>query len=303
MLIEMAVKEFIAEKKFEKLTENSLMNYNNFFKVWNEWLAQEGIKHINELSPKVNKQFLSYCQEVNGNKPKTVNTKLKLMRTFCKWLLEEQLTEVELCKGVKAQREEDNPKILSEQDLQAVLRHLRRSRRRENTFHSRRNYIIILALAGTGMRLHELTSLNWNDVDFESSLITIQTSKSRKRQSIPLSDTLSLELEDWKRYLEGELSKLPQAVFVSDKGKRLEDDSVQNVFKRLKKSVGIEGYFSPHVLRNFYIKQLLKGGANLREVQLLARHSKIEITKGYVGYFAHELKETLDDNNPLRGLL
>lgn len=56
-------------------------------------------------------------------------------------------------------------------------------------------------------------------------------------------------------------------------------------------------------MRNVFIKNLLKNKANLREAQLLARHSKIEVTKQYVGYFQHELKEALDEHDPLRGLL
>lgn len=35
----------------------------------------------------------------------------------------------------------------------------------------------------------------------------------------------------------------------------------------------------------------------------MARHSKIDVTRKYVGYFAHELKEALDGANPLRDLL
>ncbi|WP_404323706.1 tyrosine-type recombinase/integrase [Cytobacillus firmus] len=301
--IEMMEKDFLAEKKFEGLTENSLRSYVDFFKLWNEWLAQEGIERVEGLNPRVTKAFLIWCQDVRKNKPKTINTKLKLMRAFARWLNEEQLTELPFTKGVKMQREDDAPKILSEKDLQDVLRHLRRVKRRENTFTSRRNYTLILLLAGSGLRLAEVCSLRWADVDFDSSLISIRTSKSRKAQSVPLSDSLRAELLDYEDYLQRKLGRLPEAVFTTQEGKPLKKDSIQNVFKRLRASVGLESYFSPHTLRNFFIKELLKGGANLREVQLLARHSKIDVTKQYIGYFAHELKETLDENNPLRGLL
>jgi integrase/recombinase XerD len=51
------------------------------------------------------------------------------------------------------------------------------------------------------------------------------------------------------------------------------------------------------------IKRLLMNKANLREIQLLARHSKIEVTRQYIGYFQHELKEVLDEHDTLRGLI
>jgi len=304
VLIERAQKEFLSEKKFEGLTENSIMtSYRNFFKVWNDWLAQEGIERVDQLTSRNTKDFLFWGMEERVWKPKTTNTKLKLLRTLAKWIVDESITQELFTKGVKMQREDDAPKILSESDLRDVLRFLRRTARRENSFQARRNYVLILTLAGTGMRLNELCSWSCTDVDFDSSLIMIRTSKSRKTQSVPLSETLRVELLDYQRWIENKLGKLPSSVFVTTEGKPLKKSSVQNLFKRLRGSVGLGGCFSPHTLRNFFIKELLKGGANLREVQLLARHSKIDVTRQYIGYFAHELKESLDDHNPLRNLL
>lgn len=301
--IEMIQKEFLAEKKYEGLTEKSLTSYVNFFKTWNDWLSQEGLERTEQLNSRNTKAYIIYCTEERNNKPKTVNTKLKLMRTFAKWLTEENITEELFTKGVKMKREDDTPKILIDKDLQDVLRHLRRQFRREHLFTARRNYTLILFMAGTGARLNEVCSMRWNDIDFNSSLITIRTSKSRKTQSVPLSDQLRHELLDYQDYLMSQLGRLSDSVFTTKEGRTLRPDSIQNVFKRLRTSVGIEGYFSPHVLRNYFIKGLLKGGLNLRQAQLLARHARVEITKGYVGYFQHELKESLDEANPLRDLL
>lgn len=301
--IVMMEKEFLAEKRFEGLTEKSLRSYIDFFKLWNEWLAQGGLERTEQLDSRTTKEFLMFCIEERGNKPKTVNTKLKLMRVFARWLTDEKITEELFTKGVKMQRESDSPKILLDKDLQDVLRHLRRQFRREHLFTARRNYTLILTLAGTGMRLSELCNMRWSDIDFDSSLIMIRTSKSRKTQSVPLTDQLRLELMDYQEYLKSKLGRLPDSVFITKEGNSLSPDSIQNVFKRLRANIGIEGYFSPHTLRNYFIKTLLKNGLNLRQAQLLARHSKIDVTRQYVGYFAHELKESLDEANPLRGLL
>ncbi|MGE7648004.1 tyrosine-type recombinase/integrase [Peribacillus frigoritolerans] len=303
MLIEMVQKDFLAERRYEKLTDNSLQSYTNLFKLFNEWLSQKGIERIEELSPRVTKEFLIWCQEERKNKPKTINSKLKLLRALAKWMIDEQMIEEPFTKNVKLQREDDAPKILDEKDLQDVLRYLRRVRRREDTFTSRRNYSLILFMAGTGTRLSEVCSLTWRDIDLDSSLITIRTSKSRKAQSIPLSNVLRSELMDYQDFLQRKLGRVPESLFVTREGNPLQKDSIQNIFKRLRAKLGLQGYFSPHTLRNHFIKGLLRGGLNLREAQLLARHSKIEVTKQYVGYYQHELKDALDESNPLRGLL
>lgn len=110
-------------------------------------------------------------------------------------------------------------------------------------------------------------------------------------------------LLDWRLYLERKFGRFPQALFVTEKETPFSKNGIQNFFKRLKKKLGIQSDFSPHALRVYFIKELLKNGGNLREVQLLARHSQITVTQQYIGYFAHELKDSLDTNNPLNDLI
>ncbi|MEC1715937.1 tyrosine-type recombinase/integrase [Schinkia azotoformans] len=303
MLIELAQKEFFAEKKFEGLTDNSLDCYVVFFKTWNEWLVENNIEQLEDLTPRVTKRFLTYCQEERDNKPTSINSKLKMLRTFSKWCVQEKLIPESFTENIKSMKQDTQPKMVKDSDIQMALRHLRRVKRRENTFEARRNYTILVYLIGTGMRLGEVERLAWDDIDFENYLIIIRTSKSRKSQSIPLSESLAKELLEWKHFCEHKFSKFPESVFVTRTGKGISSNSIQLVFQRLKKNLGIEGDFSPHCMRNVYIKNLLKNGANMRQVQLLARHSKIEVTRQYVGYFAHELKDAIDEFNPLRDLL
>ena len=176
-------------------------------------------------------------------------------------------------------------------------------KRREDSLYSIRNHTILITLIGTGLRVTELISLDWNDIDFNDWLITIQKSKSRRSGSVPLSEALAKELKIYKNYIENHFKEAPEAVFVNTQGERLTKNGVQLFIKRLKKDLGIQGTFSPHAMRNVFIKRLLMNKANLREIQLLARHSKIEVTRQYIGYFQHELKEVLDEHDPLRGLL
>lgn len=303
MLIELAQKEFLVEKKFEGLTENSLTSYANLFSNWNKWLLSVEIEQIEDLSPRIVKQYFQYCMEENKNKPRTINSKLKLLRAFARFLHEEGIAKELFTKNIKTMKQDDSPKIVKDSDIKIALRHLRRTKRREDTFEARRNYTLLLFMIGTGMRLSEVERLDWDDIDFTSYLITIRTSKSRKSQSIPLSETLAKELLDWKYYVEQKFVTFPQAVFITRQKNRLSKNGIQLFFKRLKTNLGIKSDFSPHCMRNVYIKNLLKNGANMREVQLLARHSKIEVTRQYVGYFAHELKDSLERHNPLRDLL
>lgn len=110
------------------------------------------------------------------------------------------------------------PKLVSTNDVRIVLSHLRRSKRRENTFTARRNYALIIFLIGTGLRLGELERLTWSYVDFVENLIRINESKARRQKSVPLSESLARELLDWRLYLDRKFDKVPSSLFVTEKG-------------------------------------------------------------------------------------
>ncbi|MFB5660774.1 tyrosine-type recombinase/integrase [Alteribacillus sp. HJP-4] len=301
MLLDFAQKEFIHEKKLEGLTENSLKAYKELFHVFNKYFFD--VREVDDLEPRMIREFIVWCIEERKNAPSTVNTKIKLLRVFCKWLFEEGITEENLARKLKYQREHDKPKILDDKELDIVLKQIRREKRRkENEFQARRNYALMLTLAGSGLRISEALSLNWSHIDMKNQLIQIYDSKNGDLQSVPLTERLRQELTDWKGYQNEYFYTKREAVFVTSRGSRLSRAGAQNIFKRIRKKLGLKSDFSPHTLRNFYIKNLLKKGANLREVQLLARHRKIDVTRKYVGYFSHELLETLDEKDALKDL-
>lgn len=193
MLIETLQKEFLVEKKFEGLTQSSIDAYTQLFKTWNEWLDEQSLEHVEDLSGRTIKQFLMHCIEC-GNNAGTVNTKLRRLRVFAKWLFVEGITKDLLTEGIKEQRENKKPKLVSTDDVRIVLSHLRRTKRRENSFTARRNYVLVIFLIGTGLRIGELERLTWLDVNFAENLIRINESKSRRQQSVPLSETLARAL-------------------------------------------------------------------------------------------------------------
>ncbi|MED3269601.1 site-specific integrase [Bacillus thuringiensis] len=120
MLIETLEKEFLQEKKFEGLKESTLRAYADFFKDWNKWLGEQGLEQIEDISSRTIKQFLFHCTEI-GNNPKTINTKIKLLRTFSKWLVDEGLTKSLLTEGIKAQREDQKPKLVATEVIKLAL--------------------------------------------------------------------------------------------------------------------------------------------------------------------------------------
>jgi len=100
-------------------------------------------------------------------------------------MLEEEIISKDICKSIKLIREDDSPKIVREEDIQLALRQLRRKKRREDSFYSIRHYTIMITLIGTGLRINEPVSLDWNDINFNDHLITIKKAKAENRVQSP----------------------------------------------------------------------------------------------------------------------
>jgi integrase len=102
---------------------------------------------------------------------------------------------------------------------------------------------VIGALASTGLRISELASLRWEDVDFESQRIQIKdesslagtkkpkkelrTTKSSRSRSFPIHNTLQPILERLKV-----LKSKDELVFHGPLGGRLKPDTIRNILKR-----------------------------------------------------------------------
>jgi site-specific recombinase XerD len=78
-------------------------------------------------------------------------------------------------------------------------------------------------------------------------------------------------------------------------GRRLSAEGVRKLLKRYHK----EAQMSPHLLRHAYATHLLKGGADIRHIQALLGHRRIETTAQYTRVEASDLRRAIERAHPL----
>lgn len=130
---------------------------------------------------------------------------------------------------------------------------------------------MVLLLIFTGLRLGEVLSLQWQDVDLARGLLTVVASKNDKGRTIPLPDgVLSV------------LRKLPrQGEHVFGTGKRYAQGILRKPLKRACEVAGITKPVTPHVLRHTYASQLVMAGVDLVTVAELLGHSSLAMVRRY----------------------
>lgn len=153
--------------------------------------------------------------------------------------------------------------------------------RREHAYL--RNRTMFETALHTGLRIGELLSLSWSDIDLDKQEIRVKNIKTKKIDIVDCVGATPFLLE-YKKY-RGEDNC--DAVFVSghDFGrgrqcKRMGINTAQRVMNDWKYRVGINK-FCWHIIRKTYVTELLKQGLSIRDVQHLARHESPQTTMTY----------------------
>jgi len=152
---------------------------------------------------------------------------------------------------------------------------------------------LYLSAVCTGMRLGELTSLEWNDIDFARKTIYVHnkrsfTTKTKRNRIIPISEMLWSVLASRRQCASCDL------VFHDRQGRRLTKEVVSKTFKRYVQQAGIDSRIHFHSLRHGFASWLVQSGASLYEVQRLLGHSSIAMTETYAHLCPNELHKTVN---------
>jgi integrase len=156
---------------------------------------------------------------------------------------------------------------------------------------------LAIMLSGlAGMRMGEVLALEVRDVDFDGHRILLRrglsdgvslTPKSGHERMIPLVPELEVRLREAVR------SKLPKArVIVTHDGTTPRRQRVLYLFKSFLKGAGLRER-SYHSLRHYFITELVRRGAGLEAVRVLAGHSTLAMTERYAHATGDDLKAAI----------
>lgn len=113
-----------------------------------------------------------------------------------------------------------------------------------------RDYVIVLLLAYTGVRVSELVQLNIEDIKIEKQVMVI-TRKGGNEQEIPLPEWLTTILHTYIKKRVKEKAK-DKALFLSLQKKRIHPKTIRLLLKKYQQRSNIETNLTPHVFRRTF---------------------------------------------------
>lgn len=166
---------------------------------------------------------------------------------------------------------------------------------------ARRDRAILELLYAAGLRVGELVSLDWRNIDLSARVLRV-IGKGRKERMVPFgrpaADALRGWLEVWEKIRGAAGLDDEDPVFLNFQGGRLSDRSVRNILDRWVESAAVTKGVHPHTLRHTFATHLLENGADLRTIQELLGHSSLSTTQKYTHLEVERLLSVYRDAHP-----
>ncbi len=150
-----------------------------------------------------------------------------------------------------------------------------------------------LSLAyGAGLRASEVVSLKVTDIDSERQVIRIEQGKGRKDRYAMLSDDLLALLRDWWRVGRAKGVMLPGGWLFPGQNpvNHLTARQLSRIFHGAKDAAEIDKRVSLHTLRHCFATHLLEQKVDIRVIQVLLGHKKLNTTAHYARVDSTALK-------------
>ena len=275
------ISEFLSYLELDlNYSNNTIMSYDNDLKRLNKYFKN---KDLLKLSVNDLVKFISSLKDLS---PSSISHMISTLKTFYSYFIKIEKIKINPTDALKSPKLGLHlPEYLSMDEIDKLL-----DIDVNDPFQARNKAILELMYA-TGLRISEVISLEFKNIDFEECIVRVM-GKGSKERIVPINDyalnALNTYLEEYRPLMIK--NEVNNYLFLNNHGKQM---TRQGVFKMIKAEClkkGITKDISPHTIRHTFATHLLENGADLRIIQELLGHSDISTTQIYTHLTNDELK-------------
>ena len=254
----------------------------------------DNILYCRDITADLIKDYIIWRKEVEGNSNATINKALspifKTVKICCRkgWISRDECEDI--CdmylnaegKSVDDSIEKEFLTIEQLRKFKEVVRKAKYDRTREIAD-------MFLFSSFTGLRLSDLMTLKWSDIDMDKNMISHMQYKGHNRKAkmlyIPLNDTSREILERWKgKHEEFVFGLLPAGYNLSDdaaflKVRNAKEATINQSLRSVGDKIGLPFNLHIHIGRHTYAMMALNGGVDIKTTSSLLGHASTLITE------------------------
>lgn len=209
------------------------------------------------------KEYLEYCIERKSISRSTTNLIINALKFYFSTVYKRRLF-VDIKRPKNSPR---LPEVLSKSEIRLII----------NSITNLKHKLAVSLMYGSGLRVSEVVRLRVSDLDLDKLVLKVSRGKGAKdRLSVIPLNLLGLIKVVIR-------NKSPQSYVLASRSRHrhLTERSIQKVFARALKNAGVRKNASCHSLRHSFATHLLESGTDIRYIQKLLGHKRLETTQVY----------------------
>jgi integrase/recombinase XerD len=299
--LEMLVQGYQEHCAVKNHTEETLRVHGEDLKRFLNWCAERGLVEPLEITRPVLERYqrhLFHYRKKNGEPLSFASQRrcLCTVRMWCRWmtrsnyLLHNPASELDLPRVPHAL-----PPVLSADEMELVLQQPNladpmgvRDRAILETFYS------------TGVRRAELLSLKVYDVNRASGLVTIREGKGKKDRVVPIGERALLWMDKYLNEVRPHLVIEPDegTIFLTGDGEPFSKNHLSCLTRMYVESANLGKSGACHIFRHTTATVMLENGADIRYIQEMLGHEKLDTTQIYTHVAVRLLKHVHAATHP-----
>lgn len=239
--------------------------------------------------------FQYYLKKDRKNSGPSLNRKIFTLKSYGKFLKLDQVENADqlpfrdvlkIRGGYK-----NRPNALTKGQLKTFFDAIDRA-----SFIGIRDYTIYALMYDLGLRVGEVHSLNFENLNLKAKKMTV-IGKGKRQRTLPLNDEMVQVLSEWIAVRHNFLNSLDsKALFISKKGNRLAIRTMEDNFIKVLKNSKLSLHFkiTCHTLRHSFASHLNDNGTDVLVIQSLLGHSSPKSSEVYIHPSEQRVREALE---------
>lgn len=291
-----SVQDFIDEMDLKNLAFHTKRWHRENLHYVKETLLKLNLPTIpSEITESNLKQCVLYWKRECNLSPTTINHRIRSMKQLYNFLITSEVISFSPAGKLNKLKA---PKVIirpfEEDDIRKLLNQPNKA-----TFVGYRDYVIMLLLLDTGVRLSELVSMKMNDVDLHEGKIKVWGKGSKEREVIFQSTTKRF----LSRYIQLRGMTDHEYLWITDTSNQINPRLVQERLTLYGRQAGLVSVrVSPHTFRHTCAKMYITKGGDILSLQKLLGHSSLDMVRHYVDLWGSDLQKMHRKYSPVESL-
>ena len=285
--------DFLTQLTIEKrASQYTVKSYKRDLNCLSNYCESKSISLWTDLKQTDIRSYMA-SRHRQGLSSTSLQRELSAIRSFFNFLLKNQLTDNNPGQYIKAPKNTRKlPKTLDVDQIKSLLE------AGANSTIEIRDLAMFELFYSSGIRLSELAQLNLTDIDLTDKSLMVRSGKGGKSRMLPIGSKAVAAINTWLEHRIKSITSTETALFISTRGTRLGQRSIELRLKQWCKKKGIAENIHPHMLRHSFATHLLESSQDLRAVQELLGHSNISTTQIYTHLDFQHLADVYDSAHP-----